>query len=65
MNDVLGKIKDKISKFKSFILFKGLDNDFKEYELKQEQELKQKMESEKDFLSLEVEHRSSHSYFNR
>lgn len=67
LNETLGKIKDKISKFKSFILFKGLDNDFKEYELKQiqEQELKQKIELDKDFLSLEVEHRSSHSYFNR
>ena len=34
LNDTLGKIKDKMNKFKSFILFKGLDNDFKEYELK-------------------------------
>lgn len=67
LNKTLGKIKDKISKFKSFILLKGLDNDFKEYELKQaqEQEFKQKIEQEKDFLSLEVEHKSSHSYFNR
>ena len=67
LNDALGKIKDKMNKFKSFILFKGLDKDFKEYELKQvqEQELKQKIEQEKDFLSLEVEHSSSHNYFNR
>ena len=67
LNDTLGKIKDKMNKFKSFILFKGLDKDFKEYELKQAQEyeLKQNIEQEKDFLSLEVEHRSSHSYFNR
>jgi chromosome segregation ATPase len=67
LNETLGKIKDKISKFKSFILFKGLDKDFKEYELKQSeaQELKQRIELEKDFLSPEVEHRSSHSYFNR
>ncbi len=51
LNDTLGKIKDKMNKFKSFILFKGLDNDFKEYELKQlqEQEHKQKIEQEKDF----------------
>ena len=51
LNDTLGKIKDKMNKFKSFILFKVLDNDFKEYELKQlqEQEHKQKIEQEKDF----------------
>ena len=53
LNDVLGKIKNKIGKFKSFILFKGLDKDFKEYE------------QEKDFSSLEVEHSSNHSYFDR
>ena len=53
LNDVLGKIKDKMNKFKSFILFKGLDNDFKEYE------------QEKDFSSLEVEHSSNHIYFDR
>ena len=47
------KIKDKMNKFKSFILFKGLDNDFKEYE------------QEKDFSSLEVEHSSNHIYFDR
>lgn len=64
LNDVLGKIKNKIGKFKSFILLKGLDKDFKEYEL--EQEIKQKIEQEKDFLSLEVEHSlGNHSYFNR
>ena len=54
-----------MNKFKSFILFKGLDKDFKEYKLKQvqKQELKQKIEQEKDFLSPKVEYRSSHSYF--
>ena len=56
LNETLGKIKDKMNKFKSFILFKGLDKDFKEYELEQE----------KDFLSLEVEHSSgNHSFFER
>ena len=64
LNDTLGKIKDKMNKFKSFILFKGLDKDFKEYEL--EQEIKQKIEQEKNLLSLEVEHSSSnHNFFNR
>ena len=64
LNDVLGKIKNKMNKFKSFILFKGLDKDFKEYEL--EQEIKQKIEQEKNLLSLEVEHSSSnHNFFNR
>lgn len=68
LNETLGKIKDKMNKFKSFILFKGLDKDFKEFELEQaqEQELKQKIEQEKNLLSLEVEHSSNHhSYFNR
>ena len=32
----VGKIKDKTNKFKSFILFEGLDKDFKEYELQNE-----------------------------
>ena len=64
LNETLGKIKDKMNKFKSFILFKGLDKDFKEYEL--EQEIKQKIEQEKNLLSLEVEHSSSnHNFFNR
>jgi hypothetical protein len=58
LNDVLDKIKNKISKFKSFILFKGLDNDFKEYELKLQNEPNKN-------ISLEVEHSSSHSYFER
>lgn len=59
LNDVLRKIKDKMNKFKSFILFKGLDKDFKEYELN--------LENEPDKnISLEVEHSSSHhSYFDR
>ena len=59
LNDVLGKIKNKIGKFKSFILFKGLDKDFKEYELN--------LQNEPDKnISLEVEHSSSHnSYFER
>ena len=64
LNDVLGKIKNKIGKFKSFILFKGLDKDFKDYEL--EQEVKLKIEQEKNLLLLEVEHSSGHhSYFDR
>ena len=59
LNDALGKIKNKIGKFKSFILFKGLDKDFKEYELNLQNE------SDKN-ISLEVEHSSSHySYFDR
>ena len=59
LNDVLGKIKAKIGKFKSFILFKGLDKDFKEYELN--------LQNEPDKnISLEVEHSSGHhSYFDR
>ena len=59
LNDVLGKIKDKMNKFKSFILFKGLDKDFKEYELN--------LQNEPDKnISLEVEHSSGHhSYFDR
>lgn len=59
LNDVLGKIKAKIGKFKSFILFKGLDKDFKEYELN--------LQNEPDNnISLEVEHSSGHhSFFNR
>ena len=59
LNDVLGKIKDKMNKFKSFILFKGLDMDFKEYELN--------LQNEPDKnISLEVEHSSSHhSFFDR
>jgi hypothetical protein len=59
LNDALGKIKDKMNKFKSFILFKGLDKDFKEYELN--------LQNEPDKnISLEVEHSSSnHSYFDR
>ena len=68
LNETLGKIKDKMNKFKSFILFKGLDKDFKDYELEQaqEQEVKPKIEQEKDFLSLEVEHSlGNHSFFNR
>ena len=58
LNDVLGKIKNKIGKFKSFILFKGLDKDFKEYELN--------LQNEPDKnISLEVEDSSSnHSYFD-
>ena len=36
LNETLGKIKDKMNKFKSFILFKGLDRDFKEYEQEKE-----------------------------
>ena len=59
LNDALGKIKDKISKFKSFILFKGLDKDFKEYELNLQNELDKN-------ISLEVEHSSvHHSFFDR
>ena len=58
MNDVLGKIKDKMNKFKSFILFKGLDKDFNEYELNLQNELDKN-------ITLEVEHSSSHSYFDR
>jgi hypothetical protein len=59
LNDILGKIKDKMNKFKSFILFKGLDKNFKEYELN--------LQNEPDKnISLEVEHSSSHhSYFDR
>jgi DNA repair exonuclease SbcCD ATPase subunit len=59
LNETLGKIKDKMNKFKSFILFKGLDKDFKEYELN--------LQNEPDKnISLEVEHSSSHhSYFDR
>jgi chromosome segregation ATPase len=59
LNDALGKIKDKMNKFKSFILFKGLDKDFKEYELN--------LQNEPDKnISLEVEHSSGHhSYFER
>ena len=53
LNDTLGKIKNKMNKFKSFILFKGLDKDFKEYE--------QEMES----MVIEIEHSSEHSYFER
>ena len=49
----------KMNKFKSFILFKGLDKDFKEYELN--------LQNEPDKnISLEVEHSSSnHNFFNR
>ncbi len=57
LNETLGKIKDKMNKFKSFILFKGLDKDFKEYELQNEPDKN---------ISLEVEDSSSHySYFDR
>ena len=59
LNDVLGKIKDKMNKFKSFILFKELDKDFKEYELNLQNELDKN-------ISLEVEHSSDYySYFER
>ena len=59
LNDTLVKIKDKIGKFKSFILFKGLDKDFKEYELN--------LQNEPDKnISFEVEHSSCHhSFFER
>ena len=54
LNDTLGKIKDKMNKFKSFILFKGLDRDFQEYEQKN------------DSIVIEVEHtNSNHNYFDR
>ena len=53
LNETLGKIKDKMNKFKSFILFKGLDRDFKEYEQKN------------DSIVVEIEHSSEHSYFER
>ena len=53
LNDTLGKIRNKMNKFKSFILFKGLDRDFKEYEQKN------------DSIVVELEHSSEHSYFER
>ena len=42
-----------MNKFKSFILFKGLDKDFKEYEQKN------------DSIVVTAEHSSEHSYFER
>ncbi len=54
LSDTLVKIKDKISKFKSFILFKGLDKDFQEYEQKN------------NSMTIEGEDtNSNHNYFDR
>ena len=54
LSDTLVKIKDKIGKFKSFILFKGLDKDFQEYEQKN------------NSMTIECEDtNSNHNYFDR
>ncbi|WP_323668674.1 hypothetical protein [Aliarcobacter butzleri] len=36
LNNTLSQIKDKMNKFKSFLLFKDLEKDFKEYEIQKE-----------------------------